>query len=278
MHDEAVSLLVSERKETKETIMQERHKNRQRYFCELAETSANCFMPYISRWHEVGRGTNVLEIGCGEGGNLLPFAKTGAAVTGIDIASCRIEQARKFFGEEQAAGSFICCDIFGYQAREKFDIIICHDVLEHLRNKERLLSLVHSSLKDGGIAFMSFPAWLMPFGGHQQISRSRLLSHLPFVHLLPLPLYKHLIRWSGEGNGCMDELLSIRSTRITVEAFERLVGRSQMTILDRTLYLINPHYKVKFGLPPCKLLQPLSYVPYLRDLLSSSCFYLLRNR
>ena len=262
--------------------MQERHKNRRRYFCELAETSRSHFMPYISRWHEVGRETSVLEIGCGEGGNLLPFAKAGAAVTGIDIASCRIEQARRFFSEEQteakldvSQGSFICCDIFRYQSKEKFDIIICHDVLEHLRDKERLLSLVHSYLKDSGIAFISFPAWQMPFGGHQQISRSRLLSHLPFVPLLPLPLYKRIIRWSGESNGLMDELLSIRSTRITVEAFERLVGRSQMTILDRTLYLINPHYKVKFGLPPCKLPQPLSCVPYLRDVLSSSCFYLL---
>ncbi len=257
--------------------MQERHNNRRLYFDELAETCRSYFMPYISRWHEVRPGTSVLEIGCGEGGNLLPFAEAGAVVKGIDIASCRIEQARRFFSEEQAECSFICCDIFGHQSTDKYDIIICHDVLEHLGDKERLLSLVRSSLKDGGIAFMSFPAWQMPFGGHQQISRSRFLSHLPFVHLLPLPLYKRIIRWSGESDDCRDELLSIRETRITVEAFERLVGRSQMTILDRTLYLINPHYEVKFGLTPRKLPQLLSRVPYLRDVLSSSCFYLLRN-
>lgn len=82
--------------------MQERHNNRRLYFDELAETCRSYFMPYISRWHEVRPGTSVLEIGCGEGGNLLPFAKAGAVVTGIDIASCRIEQARRFFSEEQA--------------------------------------------------------------------------------------------------------------------------------------------------------------------------------
>ena len=268
---------MSDRTEKTNKTMQERHNNRRLYFDELAETCRSYFMPYISRWHEVRAETSVLEIGCGEGGNLLPLAKAGANVTGIDIASCRIEQARRFFAEEQTEGNFICCDIFKHRSRNKFDIIICHDVLEHLQDKEGLLSLVCSYLKDGGIAFMSFPAWQMPFGGHQQICRSRLLSHLPFIHLLPLPLYKRIIGWSGESVGCLNELLSIRETRITLETFERLVGSSGLTIVDRTLYLVNPHYKVKFGLKPRKLPQLLSQVPYLRDVLSSSCFYLLRN-
>ena len=258
--------------------MQDRHTNRSRYFSELAETSRSYFMPYISRWHEVRAETSVLEIGCGEGGNLLPLAKAGANVTGIDIASCRIEQARRFFAEEQTEGNFICCDIFKHRSRNKFDIIICHDVLEHLQDKEGLLSLVCSYLKDGGIAFMSFPAWQMPFGGHQQICRNRFLARLPFVHLLPPALYKGIIKWAGESDDCLRELLSIRETRTTVESFERLVGSSGLTIADRSLFLINPHYKVKFGLPPCRLPRWLSALPYLRNFLSSSCWYLLQKR
>ena len=71
-------------------------------------------------------------------------------------------------------------------------------------------------------------------------------------------------------------MLAIRSNRITIEAFERLVGQANLTIQDRTLYLVNPHYKVKFGLTPRLLKRPLSSVPYLRDFLSSSCFYILK--
>jgi hypothetical protein len=49
--------------------MQERHKNRAIYFKELSITSKNYFMPYIQHWHSVDTETDVLEIGCGDGGN-----------------------------------------------------------------------------------------------------------------------------------------------------------------------------------------------------------------
>ena len=108
--------------------MQDRHTNRSRYFSELAETSRRYFMPYVSRWHELRAGQKVLEIGCGEGGNLLPFARAGLEVTGIDIARVRISQAREFFAKAQAEGRFVCQDIFRLQPGEKFSSIICHDV------------------------------------------------------------------------------------------------------------------------------------------------------
>ena len=67
--------------------MQERHKNRQQYFKELTETSRRYFIPYIQKHYAIKAGMNVLEIGCGEGGNLLPFAEMGCNVTGVDIAA-----------------------------------------------------------------------------------------------------------------------------------------------------------------------------------------------
>ncbi len=259
--------------------MQERHNNRKLYFHELAETCTNYFIPYISRWHEVKAGMRVMEIGCGEGGNLLPFARLGCNVTGVDIASCRIEEARRFFTAEQARGKFIAQDIFKLQEPgQQYDIIICHDVLEHIGNKGLLLRRIAGFLSQGGIIFMSFPAWQMPFGGHQQICRNRILSHLPFIHLLPEVMYRALIRLAGEDEACLGELLSIRRTRITVEAFERLAKRKGLTVRDRTLYLVNPHYKVKFGLKPRQLRRPVSGIPYLRDVLCSSCFYILSRR
>ena len=258
--------------------MQERHNNRKLYFRELAETSANYYIPYITRWHEIKAGMKVLEIGCGEGGNLLPLSKLGCNVTGVDIASCRIEEAKRFFMEEEAEGRFIAEDIFKLKELGcGYDIIICHDVLEHISDKDQFLFRIAGYLSKGGIIFMSFPAWQMPFGGHQQICRNKLLSHLPFVHLLPGILYKSIIKLSGESDACLRELLSIRRTRITIEAFERLVGQTSLTIQDRTLYLVNPHYKVKFGLTPRQLKRPVSSIPYLRDFFCSSCFYILRG-
>lgn len=258
--------------------MQERHNNRRRYFEELADTCANFFIPYIKLWHEVAPGMSILEVGCGEGGNLLPFSKIGCDVTGIDIASGRIDEAKRFFKEKHARGKFIAEDFLELKVFEcRYDIILCHDVLEHINDKEKFLSRIGCFLKEDGIVFMSFPAWQMPFGGHQQICRNRILSHLPFVHLLPKVLYRGIIRLAGESDACLNELLYIRRTRITIEAFERLVSQTDLTVLDRTLYLINPHYKVKFGLKPSRLTTSLSSVPYLRDFFCSSCFYILKK-
>ena len=95
-------------------------------------------------------------------GNLLPFARAGLEVTGIDIARVRISQARDFFAKAQTEGKFVCQDIFRLQPGEKFSIIICHDVVEHVADKAHLLALVNSLMEEDGVAFVSFPAWQMP--------------------------------------------------------------------------------------------------------------------
>ena len=77
--------------------MQQRHHNRLQYFQEQSNTSRDFYVSYVSRFISVTADTKVLEIGCGEGGNLLPFASLGCSVTGIDIDSVRIQQAVQFF-------------------------------------------------------------------------------------------------------------------------------------------------------------------------------------
>lgn len=65
--------------------MQERHRNRSQYFKELSITSKKYFIPYIQQWQTLNADMNVLEIGCGDGGNLLPFSEMGCNTIGVDI-------------------------------------------------------------------------------------------------------------------------------------------------------------------------------------------------
>ena len=105
---------------------------------------------------------------------------------GVDIDATRIEQARTFFAQRHQQGQFIATDIF--QLKDKatnFPLILLHDVIEHIRDKERFLSGLQKHLSADGAIFVGFPAWQMPFGGHQQIAHSRIVSHFPFLHLLP---------------------------------------------------------------------------------------------
>ena len=66
--------------------MQKRHTDRESYFDEQSQTSKNYYIPYIKE--VIGHiPDKVLEVGCGEGGNLLPFAEAGCRTPTAAAAS-----------------------------------------------------------------------------------------------------------------------------------------------------------------------------------------------
>lgn len=262
--------------------MQERHTNRKIYFDELATTTEQFIRPYIEKFKRIDTSTRILELGCGDGGNLVPFAQSGCNVLGIDLCEARINDAQTYFKEKGLQADFKVGNICKLPIEELglFDIIICHDVIEHIEQNQKIVVLdtISKLLKEDGIAFIAFPAWYMPFGGHQQICRNRFLSHAPWIHLFPSSGYRWLLRRGKETDACIKELLSIKQTRITIEQFNRLVqDNKKISIIDRVLYLINPHYKVKFGLSPVVLPGFLA-IPFMRNFLSTTCFFLLQKR
>ena len=252
-------------------------KDRRRYFDQLAATSRKYYMPWLSSYMRIGEGINVLEIGCGEGGNLLPFAQAGRSVLGVDLAEGKIRAAEQFFAEEGTPGRFLASDIFEVKEMEgQFDLIICHDVIEHIMDKEEFMRKVRRYLAPDGLAFFAFPAWQMPFGGHQQNCRSRVLSHLPYFHLLPKNIYRWVLKRGGESPEAIKELLEIKQTATPIERFERIIRDEGFQKVDRRLWLINPHYEAKFGLRPRRLFRLPAGIPWLRNFYTTSCFYLLR--
>ena len=177
--------------------MQKRHTDRKMYFRDLEITSKEFYISYLSDFTELTPKSRILEVGCGEGGNLVPFAQLGCKVTGIDIAECRIKDAKAYFSEISNHATFVCSDFMQYPVpcneEDKYDVILLHDVIEHVPTKEPFLAHLRKFMKTKGVLFVGFPAWQMPFGGHQQICRSKLCSHLPFIHLLPNPLYQYSV-------------------------------------------------------------------------------------
>ena len=259
--------------------MKDRYTDRRLYFNELAQTSREYLIGYIGRFRELANTGRVLEIGCGEGGNLLPFADMGSDVCGIDISKGKIDAAARFFAEDGRNGAFICSDFLAMDLTEhigRYDVIILHDVIEHIepKDKDEFMSRAKALLRPSGVIMSAFPAWKMPFGGHQQICRSR-LCRLPFIHLLPEKWYEGYLKVCNEKDDKVNELMSIRRCRMNIESFESLCCRTGLKIKDRTLWLINPHYKAKFGLRPVKLHKYLSIIRLFRNHMSTSCFYIL---
>ena len=197
-----------------QTDMKDRYTDRRLYFNELAQTSREYLIGYIGRFRELANTGRVLEIGCGEGGNLLPFADMGIDVVGIDISKGKIDAAARFFAEDGRNGAFICSDFLAMDLTEhigRYDVIILHDVIEHIASESKagFMSRLGSLLKRDGIIMAAFPAWEMPFGGHQQICRKR-LCRIPFIHLLPVNIYRGYLHLCGEPECTVEELMSIR--------------------------------------------------------------------
>ena len=259
--------------------MKNRYIDRERYFNELAQTSREFYIDYIGRHKELKKKSRILEIGCGEGGNLLPFAELGCHVEGLDLAPKKIENARMFFEARGQKGRFSCADFLNGTPppeEERFDIIIIHDVIEHIEpeSKRQFFEKAGLYLKPDGMIFFGFPAWQMPFGGHQQICRSK-AARFPFVHLLPGPLYRAYLKMLKENDAQIEELMSIRRSKMTPERFESLTSEEGYRIIDRTLWFITPHYKAKFNLKPRRLALPFRAIPYIRNFLTTSCFYII---
>ena len=259
--------------------MQERHIKRDLYFEEQAYTTVTYVIPFIFGSMGIRPGTRVLEIGCGEGGNLRPFLEAGCDVTGVDILVEKIKNAENFFRDHPNKDrlKLIAGDIYdvGEKLTEQFDLVYMRDVIEHIHDQERFLGFAGKFLKNGARFFLGFPPWQNPFGGHQQVCRSKFLSRLPYFHLLPGSFYPRILKLFREPPGLITDLLEIRDTGISIERFRRIIIKENYIIEKEVFYLFNPNYEIKFGLKPQIQTRLISGIPGLRNFLITSCYYLL---
>ncbi len=98
-------------------------------------------------------GRRVLEVGCGAGVDLARFAKGGAIVTGIDIASSAIDLARANFDQQGLRGDFQVAN--GEQLPfpdGSFDLVYAHGVVQYTADPRRLVEECRRVLVPGGEA------------------------------------------------------------------------------------------------------------------------------
>lgn len=81
-----------------------------------------------------------------------------------------------------------------------------------------------------------------------------------------------MLKYIGEDQSIIDELLDIKKCGISIEKFEKLLKINSYVQIDKCLWLINPHYNEKFNLMPTKLPTLFSKIKYLRNYLTTSCY------
>lgn len=107
----------------------------------------------------VGTGKRVLDIGCRNGVLTKHFAE-GNSVWGVDIDPVALEDARKMLEHNNINNRFFVMDLLGDWSLlegEKFDVIVCGEVLEHLYFPEKVVAHVVKHLNPGGTFIGSVP-------------------------------------------------------------------------------------------------------------------------
>jgi 2-polyprenyl-3-methyl-5-hydroxy-6-metoxy-1,4-benzoquinol methylase len=257
--------------------MHERHSNLDLYFKEQQTTCRNYIIPFIKQKKNIDSSTKVLEVGCGYGGNLLPFLELGCQVTGIDIRQHSIDYAKDYLEIENRSNlNLICSDIYDVSGLDNtFDIIFMKDTIEHIPNQEKFIPLLKKFLKEDGVIFQGFPPWCNPFGGHQQMCKSKILSKTPWIHLLPRTLYKNLLKIGGENEATIHGLLTdAYDTGISVQRFLRICRKNELKLVASTFFLVNPNYQVKFNLKP-RVIWGVFNIPWLRDFYTTTVYCLI---
>ena len=263
--------------------MQKRHINRQQYFNEQSESTKKYVLPYILQGlkeHNDLKRVRVLEIGCGEGGNLLPFLEIGCVCCGVELSEFNYNNALTFYENNPLKSNLKLLNQNIYDTTPDeiggaFDIVFLRDVIEHIPEQEKFMQHLKPFVAPNGILFFAFPPWRMPFGGHQQISTKKWISRTPYIHVFPKTIFKWILKTMGASNKEISGLLEIASTGISIHRFERIIRREQYTIIRKTHWLFNPNYQIKFGLKPRKM-PKIFHIPHLQDFYTTAVYYLLK--
>ena len=261
--------------------MYEFHSDKDRYFDMQYRVTKDYILPLLQEAAPGKKWNRVLEIGCAEAGVLKCFLEEGAFCTGIELSAYRIEQATRYHQEALAQGriEFVNRNIFDIDPEHdlggKYDLVILKDVIEHIPGQLEFIAQLSMFMKEDGYLFFAFPPWQMPYGGHQQVCKSKLLSKLPYFHLLPGFVYKSILKMAGEAQVTIDDLMEVKSTGISIERFEKCLRANRLKTVAKQHYLFNPIYQYKFGVKPRVQNMLLSKIPWLRNFITTGVYYLV---
>ena len=98
---------------------------------------------------------NILDLGCGGGLTCEPLARLGANVTGIDFIKKNIQVAKKHSLNSTLDINYINKDLNKIKLKNKYDVILLLEVIEHINDWQSLIKKIKKNLKPKGKLIIS---------------------------------------------------------------------------------------------------------------------------
>lgn len=100
-------------------------------------------------------GLRVLDIGCGAGLLCEPLSRLGAQVIGVDPSASNIAAAKLHADKSHLSIDYRCTTVEEIDPRERFDIVLAMEVVEHVVDVGVFLKRCASMLKPNGLMVVS---------------------------------------------------------------------------------------------------------------------------
>lgn len=151
-------------------------------FCIPGQTQKRIADDHIERYKFAAKfikGKTVLDIACGVGYGSRTLAENGAKkVIGVDISKKAISFANKNYKLNNI--TFKADDLFNHKSKIKFDIVVCLETIEHIKNDNKAFNNLYNLLKKEGLLIISSP--------------NRIVTSPNAIHINDKPLNKFHVR------------------------------------------------------------------------------------
>jgi 2-polyprenyl-6-hydroxyphenyl methylase/3-demethylubiquinone-9 3-methyltransferase len=160
-------------------------------------------------------GLRILDIGCGAGLLCEPLTRLGAQVIGVDPSATNISVAKLHAERGHLSIDYRCTTIEEMDPRERFDIVLAMEVVEHVANVGMFLDRCASLLKPSSMLVAS------------TINRNWKSFALAIVGA------EYVLRWLPRGTHQWDKF-------VTPAELERYLGDVNLTITEQAGVVYNP--------------------------------------
>ncbi|HEY8336340.1 MAG TPA: bifunctional 2-polyprenyl-6-hydroxyphenol methylase/3-demethylubiquinol 3-O-methyltransferase UbiG [Tardiphaga sp.] len=160
-------------------------------------------------------GLRMLDIGCGAGLLCEPFTRLGAQVIGIDPSATNIAVARLHADKAELSIDYRCTTVEEMDPRERFDIVLAMEVIEHVVDVGAFLDRCALMLKPGGLMVVS------------TLNRNWKSFALGIVAA------EYVLRWLPRGTHQWDKF-------VTPEELTHHLARNKLAITEQTGVVYSP--------------------------------------